>query len=190
MKLNKIEKDIGQYKLGIAIVVVGVLGRLVPHIPNITPFTNISLFAGKSFSRLSALLILGFTLVVSDISLALLFGYPVFGYWTLFTYTGSSAITYFGSKLQHSSKKLQLPLFIFLSSIGFWVWTNFGVWLTSGMYPKTLVGLSKCYIVALPFLRNALLGDMIWGGIIFWGLAVTRGSFKTNKYIPCGGSRS
>ena len=43
------------------------------------------------------------------------------------------------------------------------------MWLASGIYPKTLVGLGSCYVAALPFLHNSLIGDMVWGLVIFWG---------------------
>lgn len=162
---QKANKFLSKNSVGIALVIVGVLGRLIPHIPNITPLTSLGLFAGVNLSCRAAILSLLVTLFVSDIALALLLGYPVFGYWTLFTYTGFMMIVIFGSRLQCSWKIL--PVYILISSFGFWSWTNFGVWLTSGLYPKTLASLCACYVVALPFLRNSLIGDMIWGIAIF-----------------------
>jgi len=58
-------------------------------------------------------------------------------------------------------------LLVSLLSLAYWLWTNFGVWSTTHWYPKTIVGLIECYVVALPFLSNAWLGDMIWLTILF-----------------------
>ena len=71
-----------------------------------------------------------------------------------------------GSSLINSSKWIY-PAYFVGASFGFWIWTNFGVWLTSHLYPKSFAGLIACYTLALPFLRNALLGDLIWGVLIF-----------------------
>ena len=147
------------------IVAIGVFGRLLPHFPNMTPLTGLSLFAGANLSRRLSLSIIFATLFVSDICLAFIFGYPMFGYFTLFTYTGFAMSVLVGSKLQYT--KRVFPLYILGVSSGFWVWTNFGVWLTSDLYSRTLGGLGACYYMALPFLRNALIGDLVWSYFIF-----------------------
>ncbi|MDR1139729.1 MAG: hypothetical protein LBK93_03840 [Rickettsiales bacterium] len=164
-RTQTINKVVGQNQLGVVLVIFGILGRLIPHIPNVTPLTSICLIAGANLSRWGAFLVLSITMFISDIILALMFGYPIFNYCTLFTYTGFVVITFVDSKLQCSQQSL--PIYVCCSSLGFWIWTNFGVWITSNLYPKTLVGLSGCYIAALPFLRNSLIGDMIWGLVIF-----------------------
>ncbi len=40
----------------------------------------------------------------------------------------------------------------------FWIWTNLGVWLLATIYPLNIQGLSACYIAAIPFLMNSLIG--------------------------------
>ncbi len=75
------------------------------------------------------------------------------------------AIIIASPKLQRSWKTLLI--YILGTSLSFWLWTNFGVWLFGNLYPKTPHGFYSCYIAALPFLRNSLLGDMIWGLAIF-----------------------
>jgi hypothetical protein len=59
--------------------------------------------------------------------------------------------------------------YLLVSSVGFWLWTNFGIWLTGdhGMYALSASGLAACYTNALPFLRNALVGDLAWGFLFF-----------------------
>jgi hypothetical protein len=56
-----------------------------------------------------------------------------------------------------------------LSSILFFIVTNFGVWLTGGgwFYPKTWQGLMECYTLAIPFFRNTVAGDLVYTGALF-----------------------
>jgi hypothetical protein len=64
-----------------------------------------------------------------------------------------------------------------LSSIVFFVVTNFGVWL-AGWYSPTFDGLSKCYIMAIPFFRYEIIGDLVYCGVLFGGFALAE------RYVP------
>ncbi|MFN3693746.1 MAG: DUF6580 family putative transport protein [Ignavibacterium sp.] len=35
------------------------------------------------------------------------------------------------------------------------------------MYPKNIAGLIECYVAAIPFIQNTLLGDLFFSGIMF-----------------------
>lgn len=48
------------------------------------------------------------------------------------------------------------------ANIFFFLWTNFGVWLLSGMYSKTFAGLITSYINALPFLRYQFISTLVF----------------------------
>ncbi|KKQ36309.1 MAG: hypothetical protein US52_C0002G0002 [candidate division WS6 bacterium GW2011_GWA2_37_6] len=48
-----------------------------------------------------------------------------------------------------------------ISTVIFFLWTNFGVVLTTSMYPKTIEGLGQSYINGLPFITNQLAGNLI-----------------------------
>ncbi len=48
------------------------------------------------------------------------------------------------------------------SSIFFFLYTNFGWWLATNMYPHTWDGLIQCYIMGLPFFKNNLIGNLIF----------------------------
>jgi hypothetical protein len=58
------------------------------------------------------------------------------------------------------------------SSVLFFAVTNFGTWLTSGMYPQTLSGLAACYVAAIPFFQNTLAGDLLFSALLFGGFAL------------------
>jgi hypothetical protein len=66
-------------------------------------------------------------------------------------------------RLKHSPKSLVLGALgaAVASSVFFFVFTNFGVWLTTDMYPKTWAGLMQSYYMGLPFYRTMLLGNLV-----------------------------
>jgi hypothetical protein len=47
------------------------------------------------------------------------------------------------------------------ASVWFFLYTNFGVWLISGMYSHTWAGLMQSYYMGLPFYRTNLLGNIV-----------------------------
>jgi hypothetical protein len=152
-------------------IALAVLSRLLPHVPDVTALTSLSVIAGTQFSKTRALGIVLFSLFISDLLLAYFFGYSLVGSWTIFNYSGFILITLFAPYFLTSNKKSALIIYLLCSSFGFWLWTNFGTWLCSGIYPHHINGLTTCYIAALPFLRNAMGGDLIWMGIflgVYW----------------------
>jgi hypothetical protein len=45
--------------------------------------------------------------------------------------------------------------------------TNFGFFLTNDLYPKTFAGQMEAYVMALPFFRNTILGDLGFVALFF-----------------------
>ena len=69
-------------------------------------------------------------------------------------------------------KKVSIPRVIassLLSSILFYLISNFGVWLSDPDYPITTAGLILCYEMAIPFFKNTVLGDFAYSAILFGG---------------------
>ena len=58
------------------------------------------------------------------------------------------------------------------SSVLFYTVTNFGMWLFSGFYPRTLAGLEACYVAAIPFFQNTVAGDLVYTALLFGGFAL------------------
>jgi len=76
--------------------------------------------------------------------------------------------------ISHLVRKMGNSLFrlgglAFGGSLLFFLTTNFGVWLGSGLYPQTGEGLIACYIAALPFFGNTLASTIVFSGL-FYGL--------------------
>jgi len=59
-------------------------------------------------------------------------------------------------------------------SIGFFVISNFGVWMSTPFYTKNFEGLYNCYLMALPFFRTSLLSDLFYYSVIGLGVYYIR----------------
>ncbi|HEX5238594.1 MAG TPA: DUF6580 family putative transport protein [Sphingomicrobium sp.] len=140
--------------------------RLVPHPPNFSPIDAMALFSGAYLGRRSLAFVapLG-ALLLSD---ALLGFYPGME----FQYLSVALIVLLGSSMLARKAALRVGGAAIASSVLFFAITNFGTWLTSGMYPHSLVGLQACYFAAIPFFRNTLAGDLFYAGLLFGGFAL------------------
>jgi hypothetical protein len=59
------------------------------------------------------------------------------------------------------------------SATGFYLVTNFFVWLGGTMYPHTAAGLGASYTAALPFYQyGSLPGTLLWSALLFGGFAL------------------
>lgn len=149
----------------ISFILVAAILRILPHLPNVTPITAMALFSGVYFTQKKyAFVIPLLAMFLSDLILG-------FSFISIFVYLAFILVSYIGI----SSKKMNIKT-ILLSSISFFVITNFGVWLIG--YPNTLNGFIECYTLALPFFRNSLIGDFVFSGIMYYGF-----EFVSNKYL-------
>lgn len=167
-------------RLGILILIVFLvtLSRLVPYLFgieetfNFSPLAAVALFGGAYFAnRINAVLFPLIALWVSNLILDNVFlaqyydGLALFANWEV--YVAILAIIGLAIALL---KKVTLPRVIgvsLLASIVFFLVTNFMVWVSSGMYPPTFEGLVECYVLAVPFFKNTLFGDLVFSLILF-----------------------
>ena len=142
MKINKTHFIIG-------IIILAILSRLIPHPPNFTPVTAVALFSIINFkNKYIGVSIPIICLFVSD----LILGVSLINLFVYFSFILISGIGYLFRKINIKS--------VLLSSIVFFLFTNFGVWLIG--YPKTLEGLITCYIAAIPFFGYTVAGDLFY----------------------------
>lgn len=124
-----------------------------------------------------------FTLFLTDLFFQLFTSIQGFyGAQMIFVYGAFLLITWIGTRM----KKVN-TLTILLASIGsgalFFIISNLGTWLFSGMYPQTLSGLMTCYAAAIPFFRNdmfgnfflnTIMGNVFYSGVLFGGYALIK----------------
>ncbi len=78
-----------------------------------------------------------------------------------------AAVLMLGTRLRENSKPLLILASALGSSVSFYLLSNFAVWASFNMYPKTLAGLITCYTLAVPFFRPALIGDLLFTAAMF-----------------------
>jgi hypothetical protein len=150
-----------KFLLAISIVFVGILTRIflneVVGIPNFEAVTAISLISGSLLGGIFAAVVPLFIIFISDIY----FGNTLIH---LFTWSAFILIGIFGILFKKSSKYYFLKITGggIISVLFFYLWTNFGWWLVSGMYPLNSQGLLACYAAAIPFLKNQLMSILIF----------------------------
>lgn len=151
---------------------------------NFTPVGAIALFAGTYFKdRWAAYLTPLLVLFLSDI----IVNYGYFGKVTLFyddifwVYLAFALMVLTGSFIKRVSV-LNVITAAIISVIIHWLLTNFGVWLGGKLYPRNLQGLQECYILAIPFEKNLLLGNLAYGGILYGGFEWAKRYFPSLKW--------
>ncbi len=157
----------------LAIVVAAALARLVPHPPNVTPIAAMALLGGACFrNRKLAYLLPLLAMLLSDLvlgctryrMLSLIGIQPV-------VYACILATTALGQLIHDRRSVLQVGAASLSGSILFFVVTNYAVWAMGHGYPSSGSSLAECYIAAIPFFQNTLLGDLAYSTILFGGLA-------------------
>src|SRR6476661_10123869 len=145
-----------------AILVAAAL-RLVPHPPNFTPIGAMALFSGAYLGRrpLAFAAPLG-ALLLSDLVLGFYHGMAT-------VYFSVALVVMIGMVALKRTSAVRVGSAAVLSSILFFVITNFGMWMFSGFYPRTLAGLEACYVAAIPFFQNTVAGDLFYATLLFGG---------------------
>ena len=143
------------------IIVFGVIFRIFLNekigIPNFEAITALSLLSGSFFGGVFAAVIPFLMIFFSDLYFGNTSVY-------LFTWSAFILIGIFGTFVKRNKKHYPLKItgMGIISVLFFYLFTNFGWWLTSGMYPMTFEGIIQCYIAGLPFLKNQLFSALIF----------------------------
>ncbi len=144
----------------LGLIVLGIVARLVPHPWNATPVMAIALFGGTHLSKRYAIILPLVIVAVSDLLIGWHSTVPFT--WGAFALTGLLAW-----RLRPEPDWGRIAATSLTGSLIFFVITNFGVWMTGELYPQTFEGLRQCYVVAIPFFRNTLAGDVVYTAVFF-----------------------
>ena len=135
--------------------------RLIPHPPNFAPIAAMALFGGAYFNKKwAAFLVPLAAMLITDMILG-------FHETMWAVYLSFALIVVIGMLMLKNIKIGNLFFASVISSVSFFIITNFGAWLSSGIYPKTSTGLVACYTAAIPFFHKTLLSDLFFVGILF-----------------------
>ncbi|WP_266366225.1 DUF6580 family putative transport protein [Tellurirhabdus rosea] len=163
----------------ISILLLAALSRLLPHLPNFTPIAAIALFGASMFERKWQGLVVAFgAMLLSDA----LIGF----HGTMAAVYGSFGLTWLiGYFLLKRPTAVRVVTASLLSSVLFFLITNFAVWYGSTFYPQTPGGLLACYTAGLAFYNgqsfflNGLFGDLFFSTVLFGGYALLQRRFPS-----------
>jgi hypothetical protein len=144
-----------------AIIFALALFRLLPHWPNVSPVAAMALFGGAYFSDKRIAFIVPFAaLFLSDLILGLHNS-------MIFVYAGFAITVVIGFLLHNKVTLTNTAFAIVVSSVLFFLLTNFGAWMMSGLYAKSASGLMQAYAAGIPFFQNSMLGNLVYVAVIF-----------------------
>lgn len=166
-------------------ILIAAFSRILPHPYNFTPIGAIALFGGALFpDKKVAFAIPLISMVLSDIFLQLISGIG----WhntILYVYGSFILITFIGIYLRRNICARNIILASLVSSILFFLITNFGVWVVS-RFKGGLQGLIATYALGIPFynndifgsfLFNTIAGDLFYCSVLFGGFYLVQLKF-------------
>lgn len=145
--------------------------RLIPHPPNFAPIAAMALFSGAYFNKKS------FAFATPLAAMFLTDAIIGFHSSMWIVYLSFVLIVLIGMLMLKNVTIKNVVLASVTSSISFFIITNFGVWAFGTMYSKNIAGLIECYIAAIPFIQNTLLGDLFYSGIMFGVFELAKSKF-------------
>ncbi len=168
------------------LIALAVVVRLLVHFDagalpyNFTPVAAMALFGGAFFrNRALAFLVPLGAMFLSDLAIGVATLSPL-------VYACFAAMVLVGmGVLRGRSGALRVTVTAAGSATGFYLVTNFFVWLTSGMYALTGTGLVACYVAGLPFYTyGSLPGTLLWSGVLFGGFALLSRRYAALRAEP------
>ena len=159
------------YFIIIFLIGLGLVGRFFPHLPNVTPVTAIALFSATYLGLRYSFIIFFVTMFLSDLFIGFYQWQIMVAVYACFALASLVGL-YFK---RHKTFPVILGGTI-MSSLLFFLITNWAVWQFGSMYLLTWSGLMESYTMAIPFFKNSLVGDLFYTGFFF-------GSFESIKHF-------
>lgn len=163
MENRKLLKKVLPY---LVIVVLAAIARIIPHAPNFAPIAGLAIFTGYHFKNRYTWAVPIAAMVVSDFIIGFHSTVP-------FVYASFIVMSLIGTYMK-SKNASSLILVSMVSSVLFFLVTNFGVWAVGSIYVKNMSGLLQSYTIGLPFFRNTVLGDLFYTFSFFYGFEYLR----------------
>ena len=162
----------------ISVIIAGAFFRFIPHWPNFTPIAAMALFGGAYLGRKYLAFIIPFAaMFVSDLLLGL-----HKDMWAVYLAFGITVMI--GTWLRDKVKFSNVATASVVSSVIFFLLTNFAAWLASPFYASTFSGLMQSYVAGLAFFNNGslgisfflneLAGTLLYNGLFFGSYAIAR----------------
>lgn len=146
------------------VVILAVVSRFVPHMPNFAPITALAIFSASFLPWKKAAGITLAARLISDVFIGFV-SWPMM----LAIYASHGVGILFGFWIKNAQNYRWTKIFI--SSLGasliFFLVTNFAFLYAN--YSHSFSGIIQAYVNGLPFLRGTVMGDMFYSVSLFGG---------------------
>lgn len=152
------------------VILLAVLLRFIPHMPNFSPIFGALLFGGAHLKRRDAIWYPIALLAASDVLLTTVVYRMRVGPGQIITWLGFAVVALIGYWLRERETVAKIAFASLSGPTAFFLISNFGVWLGghgSRLYLATWDGLVACYVAALPFYRNSLVASVAYTAVLF-----------------------
>jgi len=150
-----------KYLPAFLLITLGIAARFFPHPANFAPIGAIAIFSGIYLPKKWAIALPLAAMFFSDIFIGF-YAWPIM----LSVYGGFVVMGLIGLLVRRNKKLSTVLGGTILGSVIFFLVTNGAVWAFGTLYAHNLAGLMQSYIMAIPFFRNSLLGDLFYTGIL------------------------
>lgn len=175
-------------------ILIAALSRILPHPYNFTPLVAMALFSGATFDKKWMAYVMPLlAYLLSDVVISLIGSRGFYGISQFFVYGGMLLVTALGTTLRQP-KAIRVLGYSLTGSAIFWIISNFGVWIASGIsgsieYEPGLT-LGMTYLRALPFYNQfsnqlflgAFGGDLFYSAVLFGVYALAQKSLPSIRY--------
>ena len=151
------------------------LPLLIPSIGNFTAIGALAIFAGSQFSNNR------FAFTIPLLALAISDWFIGNGF-NILVYVGFIVMVACGTFIRNRVSVTSVALSSMGSAVAFYLITNFAYFYSPNLYPHNFTGVLTSYAVALPFLRNMLIGDLFYGFVLF-GILLLRNTYCEKKSV-------
>src|ERR1700733_4774912 len=159
------------------------VGRLIsynfPHtLSNFTPLGAIALFGGAYFNdKWKAYLVVLATLVLSDVFINYLYTSKLVWWYSgsIWVYLPFLMMVFIGTFIKKVSI-VNVGIASFVAVCVHWLMSDLP-WFYGTMYPHNLAGYLQSLAKAIPFERNMLAGDLLFGALLFGGFELAKSKY-------------
>lgn len=183
------------FLLALALIIIGIATRFMflidgeSILPNFSAIGAIALFGAAYLKGAQRFLIPFGAYWVSDLILTNGFysqyydSFQLFGdFWVYGAFILAGVAGYY---MLRKRSIVRLVGASFTAAVFFYIITNFGVWARGTMYPMDFTGLTACYVAAIPFFWNTILGNLLYGFLLFGAYEwISSRSFFMNATQP------
>ena len=156
-------------------IILAAFSRIIPHPFNFTSLSAICIFGSAYFTKKWQAFVIPFAATfLSDLFINNVIYHQ---YYPTFTWFYEGIFSLYASYLLIAmvsllifNRKVNTTRIVGASlsaTVIFFLVSNFGCFVNAPEYPQNFSGLMACYAAGIPFIKNSLLGDLFYSGVLF-----------------------